>query len=245
MALPRPRNRTPAPRSFHSGRASESSLRNVAVLFTTEPRMPDGGQRCDLHALLPGPPRGCLALQCRRSSSSTTNQSWSGCWGRRSAPPVSRQWALLDKDLGRGIDGVEVLRQLRRRQPRCACIMMTAYPSIGSAVEALRIGAQDYVEKPSPELDTITDRVQSAIRAVRLRDERDGHLVKLTALQQELKDKDSRVRDLEIQLAMAEQVGTGRADEGTEPLLHASRDRDARRVQAAEKLVQMARFLRA
>jgi DNA-binding NtrC family response regulator len=153
--------------------------------------------------------------------------------------------ALVDKNLGRGIDGVEVLRHLRKRQPRCACIMMTAYPSMGSAVEALRIGAQDYVEKPSPELDTIADRIQSAIRAVQLRDERDGLLLKLTALQQEMKDKDSRVRDLEIQLAMAEQVGTVRADEGTEPLLHASRDRDARLVQAAEKLVQMARFLRA
>jgi len=168
--------------------------------------------------------------------------------GERALELVSEQEfdaALVDKNLGRGIDGVEVLRHLRRRQPRCACIMMTAYPSMGSAVEALRIGAQDYVEKPSPELDTIADRVQSAIRAVRLRDERDGLLVKLTALQQELKDKDSRVRDLEIQLALAEQVGTVRADEGTEPLLHASRDRDARRVQAAEKLVQMARFLRA
>ena len=153
--------------------------------------------------------------------------------------------ALVDKNLGRGIDGVEVLRHLRRRQPRCACIMMTAYPSMGSAVEALRIGAQDYVEKPSPELDTIADRVQSAIRGIRVRDERDGLLVKLTALQQELKDKDSRVRDLEIQLAMAEQVGTVRADEGTESLVRASRDRDARLIQAAEKLVQMARFLRA
>jgi DNA-binding NtrC family response regulator len=153
--------------------------------------------------------------------------------------------ALVDKNLGRGIDGVEVLRHLRKRQPRCACIMMTAFPSMGSAVEALRIGAQDYVEKPSPELDTIADRVQSAIRAVRLRDERDGLLVKLTAVRQELKDKDSRVRDLEIQLAMAEQVGPVRADEGTEPLLRASRDRDARLIQTAERLVRMARFLRA
>ena len=153
--------------------------------------------------------------------------------------------ALVDKNLGRGIDGVELLRHLRKRQPRCACIMMTAYPSMGSAVEALRIGAQDYVERPSPELDTIADRVHCAIRAVKLRDERDGLLVKLTALQQELKAKDSRVRDLEIQLAVTEQVGTGRADESMESLVRASRDRDARLIQAAEKLVQMARLLRA
>jgi DNA-binding response OmpR family regulator len=152
--------------------------------------------------------------------------------------------ALVDKNLGRGIDGVEVLRHLRRRQPRCACIMMTAYPSMGSAVEVLRLGAQDYVEKPSPELDTIAARVQSAIRAVQLRDERQGLLAKLAALQQELKHKDARVRDLQIELAVAEQVGR---DGGLDPRLdrERARARDERLIQSAEKLVALARFLRA
>jgi DNA-binding NtrC family response regulator len=153
--------------------------------------------------------------------------------------------AVVDKNLGRGIDGVEVLRHLRKRQPRCACIMMTAYPSMGSAVEALRIGAQDYVEKPSPELDTIADRVQAAIRAVQLRDERDGLQVKLAALQQELKDKDSRIRDLEIRLAVAEQAGPARGGDSKAPLVPASRDRDEKLIRTAEKLAHMARFLRA
>jgi DNA-binding NtrC family response regulator len=226
--------------------------------------MPDGGQRCDLRALLRGPTSRlfCCAMQkvlvvddepeLVRLLGQTLGAAGFAAVGARSGERalelLSEQEfdaALVDKNLGRGIDGVELLRHLRKRQPRCACIMMTAYPSMGSAVEALRIGAQDYVEKPSPELDTIGDRVQSAIRAVKLRDERDGLLVKLTALQQELKDKDSRVRDLEIQLAVAEQVGTGRADESMESLVRASRDRDARLIQAAEKLVQMARLLRA
>src|SRR6185295_2117575 len=136
--------------------------------------------------------------------------------------------ALVDKNLGRGIDGVEVLRHLRKRQPRCACIIMTAYPSMGSAVEALRIGAQDYVEKPSPELDTIADRVNMAIRAIHLRDERDGLLVKLKALQEELKAKDESLRNIKIDLAMAEQVTTVRVDEAKELLARTYRDRDAR-----------------
>jgi len=116
--------------------------------------------------------------------------------GERALELVSQQEfdaALVDKNLGRGIDGVEVLRHLRKRQPRCACIVMTAFPSMGSAVEALRIGAQDYVEKPSPELDRIADRVQSAIRAVQLRDERDGLLRKLAVL--ELSQASARRRD--------------------------------------------------
>jgi DNA-binding NtrC family response regulator len=108
--------------------------------------------------------------------------------------------ALVDKNLGRGIDGVEVLRHLRKRQPRCACIVMTAFPSMGSAVETLRIGAQDYVEKPSPELDTIAERVQSAIRAVQLRDERDDLLRKLASARR----RDERLLEsAELLLALA------------------------------------------
>jgi DNA-binding NtrC family response regulator len=149
--------------------------------------------------------------------------------------------AVVDKNLGRGIDGVEVLRHLRRRQPRCACIIMTAYPSMGSAVEALRIGAQDYVEKPSPELDTIADRVNMAIRAIRLRDERDGLLVKLKALQEELKAKDESLRNLKIDLAMAEQLTTVRVDEAKEFLTRAYRDRDARLIASAETLLHLAK----
>src|SRR3989440_3598140 len=202
--------------------------------------MPQGGQRCEPGACAQVRPRGCftpamqkvlvvddepeLLRMIGQTLGAAGFTAVGAASGERALELASQQEfdaALVDKNLGRGIDGVEVLRHLRKRQPRCACIVMTAFPSMGSAVEALRIGAQDYVEKPSPELDTIADRVQSAIRAVRLRDERDGLLLKLTALQQQMKDKDSRVRDLEIQLAMAEQVGTARADQGREPLLHA------------------------
>jgi DNA-binding NtrC family response regulator len=152
--------------------------------------------------------------------------------------------AIVDKNLGRGIDGVEVLRHLRKRQPRCACIIMTAYPSMGSAVEALRIGAQDYVEKPSPELDTIADRVQSAIRSVQLRDERDGLARKLTAVQQELKAKDDQIRELKVELAISDDVISVRVDEAKEAALAASRKRNARLIEGAEELLHLARPLR-
>jgi len=152
--------------------------------------------------------------------------------------------ALVDKNLGRGIDGVEVLRHLRKRQPRCACIVMTAFPSMGSAVEALRIGAQDYVEKPSPELDTIADRVQSAIRANQLRDERDGLLRKLAVLEDELKGKDQQIREQRVALAITDRVIAVRVDEARE-LFHASaRRRDERLLESAEVLLTLAHGLR-
>ncbi len=47
-----------------------------------------------------------------------------------------------------GMDGVELLRQVRARRPRLPVILLTAYASVRSAVEAMREGAFDYVAKP-------------------------------------------------------------------------------------------------
>ena len=55
--------------------------------------------------------------------------------------------ALLDLELG-GISGVEVLAVLRRQALETVVIIMTAYASLDTAVEALRQGAHDYLFKP-------------------------------------------------------------------------------------------------
>jgi len=47
-----------------------------------------------------------------------------------------------------GMDGMEVLRQLRARNPKTAVIMITGYPTIDTAIESLRLGALDYLVKP-------------------------------------------------------------------------------------------------
>ena len=54
---------------------------------------------------------------------------------------------LLDLKLP-GIDGLETLRHLHAASPATDVIMMTAFGTIGSAVEAIRRGAVDYVTKP-------------------------------------------------------------------------------------------------
>jgi DNA-binding NtrC family response regulator len=54
---------------------------------------------------------------------------------------------LLDLNLP-GIDGLETLRLLRRRHPKTVVVLMTAFATISSAVEAMRLGAFDYVSKP-------------------------------------------------------------------------------------------------
>ncbi len=47
-----------------------------------------------------------------------------------------------------GADGLEVLRQAAARMPDCILIVVTAYGSMDAAIEALRIGAHDFILKP-------------------------------------------------------------------------------------------------
>ena len=54
---------------------------------------------------------------------------------------------LLDLKLP-GIDGLEVLRRVADKYPDLMVIMITAYGSIEVAVEAMRIGAVDFLQKP-------------------------------------------------------------------------------------------------
>jgi DNA-binding NtrC family response regulator len=54
---------------------------------------------------------------------------------------------LTDKRLP-GMDGVELVRRLKAEHPDLAVVVMTAYGTIESAVESVRLGAADYLVKP-------------------------------------------------------------------------------------------------
>ncbi|NVB85454.1 MAG: sigma-54-dependent Fis family transcriptional regulator [Kofleriaceae bacterium] len=61
-----------------------------------------------------------------------------------------------------GADGMEVLRTAAQKHPHVPVIMITAYGSVGQAVEAIKAGAFDYIEKPF-EQDSIRVIVDKAI----------------------------------------------------------------------------------
>jgi len=54
---------------------------------------------------------------------------------------------LTDRRLP-GMDGVALVRQVKTNHPDLAVVVMTAYGTIESAVEAMRLGAEDYLVKP-------------------------------------------------------------------------------------------------
>ena len=55
---------------------------------------------------------------------------------------------LTDLALGRGADGMDVLRAAKKLRPECEVVMITAHGSEAIAVEAMKSGAEDYVPKP-------------------------------------------------------------------------------------------------
>lgn len=60
---------------------------------------------------------------------------------------------LTDIRMPPGLDGVDLVRILKEVDPDMVVILMTAYPSLNTAVEALRLGAHDYLIKPSSSQD--------------------------------------------------------------------------------------------
>ena len=62
-----------------------------------------------------------------------------------------------------GFDGMDVVEEIDRRSPNAAVVMISGYPSVGRATEAMKRGAMDYVAKPfKPE--EIALAVKKAVR---------------------------------------------------------------------------------
>ena len=72
---------------------------------------------------------------------------------------------LLDNRMG-GMTGIETLQMLRGAQPQAMVILMTAFGTTQTAIEAMKFGAYDYVMKPfdQAKLIALVDRALSARR---------------------------------------------------------------------------------
>jgi len=84
-------------------------------------------------------------------------------------PSQSFDVILLDL-LMPGMDGIEVLRRIKKVDPLAPVIIITAYGSVESAISAMKIGALDYVQKPFKHDDLLL-AIEKAVERKRLQDE--------------------------------------------------------------------------
>jgi DNA-binding NtrC family response regulator len=90
--------------------------------------------------------------------------------GLRMADEIGPDVVLLDLRLP-DLEGLSVLETLRARHPESSVIMMTAFGQVERAVEAMRKGATDFLEKPFDHSDKLRLRVRRALDEVEARRE--------------------------------------------------------------------------
>jgi len=75
---------------------------------------------------------------------------------------------LSDVRMGPGENGVELVRAAKQANPALACVLLTAYGTVDLAVEAMKQGADDFMQKPVTDLRQLELRINNAIRKVGL-----------------------------------------------------------------------------
>jgi PAS domain S-box-containing protein len=76
--------------------------------------------------------------------------------------------AVVDKNLGDG-SGLDVARRLKAAKPDVEVILVTGYASLDSAIQAVQIGAYDYVTKPISDYEALKLKVENAAEKVRMK----------------------------------------------------------------------------
>jgi len=61
------------------------------------------------------------------------------------------------------IDGLDVIQHVKDKKPRTSVVIITGYPSVSSAVQAVKLGVSDYLRKPFTD-DEFMAAVKSALR---------------------------------------------------------------------------------
>ncbi|MEW6616473.1 MAG: sigma-54 dependent transcriptional regulator [Thermodesulfobacteriota bacterium] len=92
--------------------------------------------------------------------------------GKEAVDRVSERFfdlVLMDVRMPK-MDGIDALKQIRQINPTIPVLIMTAYGSINSAVQALKSGAEDYLTKPL-DMDELIIKVNKVLRYRQLEEE--------------------------------------------------------------------------
>ncbi len=146
-------------------------------------------------------------------------------WAAESGPEALEQYArrrpdlvLLDIKMPR-MDGLEVLQRLRAEDPDATVVMISGHGTVETAVEALKRGAFDFLEKP-PDREIVLRRIANALAerelerenaALRQRTQGSrGEIVGQSAVLRDVLEKVAKVAPTRAYVLITGQNGTGK-----------------------------------
>ncbi|SHJ88065.1 sigma-54-dependent transcriptional regulator [Paramaledivibacter caminithermalis] len=111
--------------------------------------------------------------------------------------------------------GIEVLKEIKDNRPNIVVIMMTAFGTINNAVEAMKLGAYDYITKPFENNDLIYKvkqafKVKESIIYKADSREEEPQLVGSSKEILEIKRKIEKIKDLDTTVLLTGESGTGK-----------------------------------
>lgn len=115
-------------------------------------------------------------------------------------------------------DGLTLLKHLKSIQPFCAAVIITAYSTIRSAVEAIHLGAFDYLDKPLDDMEVFYDVISKALRSQHQDDpvntdeevSTTGFLVGKTQKMRQIKQMADVLAPKDITIMIQGETGTGK-----------------------------------
>ncbi|MGZ4823206.1 MAG: sigma-54-dependent transcriptional regulator, partial [Terriglobales bacterium] len=127
---------------------------------------------------------------------------------------------LLDRQLG-AMSGDDLLRQIKSMLPRTEVAIITGHGSIESAVEAMKLGAYDYITKPfgAGQLKLVLQRMKEKVRLVseneylrdRVSNEQELNVIDGSSAKiQDVLRMVSRLKDTRTPVLIAGESGTGK-----------------------------------
>jgi putative two-component system response regulator len=105
---------------------------------------------------------------------------------------------LVDKNLP-GMSGIDLLKQAKALDPEIEVIIITGYASLESAIEAMRLGAYDYLLKPFEDLAIVEEKVRLAGEKNELSTERRQLMDQVLASNKELQSAQQQLKKAYLQ----------------------------------------------
>ena len=124
---------------------------------------------------------------------------------------------VTDKNLP-GKSGLDLLKVISERYPNCARVVITGFVNTDSVLEAMRLGADDYLLKPFESIMLVVERVKQAMKHRRVQTEREALALALRQMEKSLRKSESTAFQKGTELDLFQNVVELRIEDATRDL---------------------------